>query len=163
MEILYALMKAAIAVAAIIAFTRLNGLRSFSKMSGFDFAITVAKGSVLASAVMADTSTAFWANIAALAALFIVQGAIGRLRRRLPALQAAVDNTPLMLMENGEILERNLLKGQVSHEDLMGKLREANALTFDAVHAVILEDTGDVSVLHGSGKVDARLLEGVRR
>jgi len=163
MDIVYSLLRAAIAIAAIIAFTRMNGLRSFSKMSGFDFAITVAKGSVLASAVMADTSRAFWTNVAAVAALFVVQGLISRLRHRIPALQDVVDNSPLMLMENGEILEHNLRKGQVSHGDLMGKLREANALSFEAVRAVILEDTGDVSVLHGSGDLDARLLEGVRR
>lgn len=34
---------------AIIIFTRINGLRTFSKMSSFDFAVTVAIGSVIAS------------------------------------------------------------------------------------------------------------------
>lgn len=163
MEIVYTLLRGALAVLAIIAFTRMNGLRSFSKMSGFDFAVTVAMGSVLATVVMADTSTAFWTNLAALAAFFVVQGTISRFRARFPLLQNAMDNAPLMLMENGRILDHNLIKGQVSHGDLMGKLREANAIRFEDVHAVILEDTGDVSVLHGSGSVDARLLEGVRR
>ena len=42
-------------------------------------------------------------------------------------------------------------------------LREANALQLSQVRAVILEDTGDVSVLHGPEEVDDELLEGVRR
>lgn len=34
---------------AVVAFVRIIGLRSFSKMSSFDFAVTVAMGSLLAS------------------------------------------------------------------------------------------------------------------
>ena len=36
-------------------FTRLMGLRSFSKLSSHDFAMTVAIGSILASTVISDT------------------------------------------------------------------------------------------------------------
>lgn len=42
LEILF---RAALAAGAIVLFTRLNGLRSFSKMSSFDFALTIALGS----------------------------------------------------------------------------------------------------------------------
>ena len=37
----------------VIIATRLGGLRSFSKMSGFDFAMTVAVGSLIASTIVA--------------------------------------------------------------------------------------------------------------
>lgn len=163
MDIFYLLARAALAVAAIVLLTRLNGLRTFSKMSGFDFAVTVALGSVLASAVMATAASSFWINVGALAALVAVQAAISRVRERVPAFKSAIDNAPLLLMENGRILEENLVKGQITRGDLMGKLREANALKLSEVRAVVLEDTGDVSVLHGPGEVDAALLDGVRR
>jgi uncharacterized membrane protein YcaP (DUF421 family) len=76
-DVLYLLARA-----AIVALTRLNGFRSFSKMSGFDFGITVAMGSVLASAVMATKPESFWTNIGARGALFGVQGTISRMRNR---------------------------------------------------------------------------------
>ncbi|MBJ3761464.1 DUF421 domain-containing protein [Maribius pontilimi] len=161
MDIVYILLRAALVVALIIVLTRLNGLRSFSKMSGFDFAITVAKGSVLASAVMAGQPSAFWGNMGALVALFVVQRAISTARTRLGWFHRTVDNSPLLLMRDGEIIEENLRRGRVSRSDLMGKLREANALRLQDVRAVILEDTGDVSVLHGDTQVDDCLLDGV--
>jgi len=38
----------------LILFTRIVGLRSFSKLSSYDFAMTVAIGSILASTVTSD-------------------------------------------------------------------------------------------------------------
>ncbi len=66
-------------------------------------------------------------------------------------------------MAGSEILYDNLQRAKVSEEDLMGKLREANAIHFDQVKAVVFENTGDVSVLHGSGgePLDPRLFSGV--
>lgn len=62
-------------------------------------------------------------------------------------------------------MEGSLRKARMTVEDLRGKLREANVLERAEVRAVVLETTGDVSVLHGgSGRdVDGWLLEGVRR
>ena len=57
---------------AVILLTRLAGVRSFSKMSGFDFAVTVAIGSVLASVILAKDPPI--ANgVAALIVLFGLQ------------------------------------------------------------------------------------------
>lgn len=39
---------------SMILLTRVSGLRSFSKMSGFDFAVTVVIGSVLATTVVSE-------------------------------------------------------------------------------------------------------------
>ena len=49
-----------------------------------------------------------------------------------------------------------------THADLVAKLREANVLDFSSVRAVVFEATGDISVLHGEGPLDERLLAGVQ-
>lgn len=159
------LLRAVIAVLAVIALTRMHGLRSFSKMSSFDFAITVAFGSVIAGAVT-TLSTPAWQFVVALAGLFGIQIIIARLRLNSERIEEAVDNAPLLIMENGKVLDDNLRKGNMTRDDLWAKLREANALTLDQVHAVVLESTGDVSVLHGEpggpGPCD-EILSNVRR
>lgn len=159
LEILGPVIRAVIAVAAVIAFTRMNGLRSFSKMSSFDFAITVAMGTLVAGTVTGSPGMAM--TIIGMAAIFAVQHAISTGRVRM-GLSQLVDNDPLMLMDGPEILEENLRAAKITKQDLIAKLREANALNFDDVQAVVLETTGDISVLHGD-KMDQRLLEGVRR
>lgn len=163
MEILLTLARSALIIVLVIALTRANGLRSFSKMSSYDFAITVAKGSVLASTALAGTAKQFWTGMVAMAALFLVQGLVSRLRQHFRPVEESVDNTPILLMREGRILEENLRRGQITRDDLMGKLRKSNALRLSEVRAVVLEATGDVSVLHGSGPVDEALLRDVRQ
>ena len=163
-DVLEVVLRTGISVAAIIAFTRLSGLRSFSKMSEYEFAVTVALGSVLAGMITA-TETSLAIGIAALAALFACQAVIAFARTRSDAARGAVDNTPLMLMEKGALIPENLRRANVAEADIWGKLREANALDLSRVHAVILEATGDISVLHGDPDAppDDRLLDGVLR
>lgn len=148
---------------SLIILTRLAGLRSFSKMSGFDFAMTVAIGSVIASTVLTEDPPLLQAA-AALAMLYGAQLLVAILRVRSKAVSRAVDNEPLLLMHGPEVLHHNLRRARVTEADLRAKLREANVLDPREIRAVVLETTGDVSVLHGppdGAELDPGLLEGV--
>ena len=156
--------RALVCVAAVIALTRLSGLRSFAKMTSFDFAITVACGSVIASSVI-STDESVLLGVAALGSLFLVQAIVGHGRRKYAIFQKTIENAPVLIMKDGEVLHQNLKRAQITEADLFGKLREANAFDLRRVHAVVFEPTGDISVLHGtsdsSEKVSSRILEGV--
>lgn len=145
---------------AVIVATRLAGLRSFSKMSSFDFAMTVAIGSLIASAASGQASLATVAT--GTGVLYLAQFAVAVLRRH-GLLGGVVDNSPLLLMDGERILTDNLAAARITLDDLHGKLREANVTDYGQVHAVVLETTGDVSVLSGGGELDEDLLRGVRR
>ena len=164
-DLLEPLYRAAIAILAIIVLTRINGLRSFSKMSSFDFALTVAVGSVLAGTIM-TTDQNLMIGLIALLAIYLARGAIAILRQRFEKMQLLTDNQPLLLMDGPKMLHDNMRAARVSQADLLAKLREANVLELAQVRAVVMETTGDVSVLHASPQDDLRLddvLEGVRR
>jgi uncharacterized membrane protein YcaP (DUF421 family) len=158
------LASAAVAALAIYVFvivaTRLSGLRSFATMSSFDFAMTVAIGSLIASAASGQVALAAVAT--GIAVLYVAQAVVAVLRRH-GLLAGLVDNSPLLLIENGQILEDNLASARMTRDDLRAKLREANVHEVAQVHAVVFETTGDVSVLHGDGQLDPDLLQGVRR
>ncbi|MFP7571044.1 DUF421 domain-containing protein [Marivita sp. S2033] len=149
-----------IGIAWIILLVRIVGLRSFSNMTNFDFVMTVAMGSLLAGASQSQEWTGFVQTATAMASLFAVQYGVSRLRRWSPRLDALVQNTPVLLMKNGVILRDNLRATRVAEEDLIAKLREANALNFASVRAVVLETTGNISVMHGD-HVDEALFKGV--
>ena len=145
--------------AAVIAASRLVGLRSFAKMSAFDFAMTVAIGSIIAGTATGATPLA--AGTTAVAVLFAAQYVVARLRRTTAAARV-VDNSPLLLMYRGRLLDDHLARARLSREDLRATLRAANVLRPEQVAAVVFETTGDISVLTGDGPVDPWLLEGVR-
>ncbi len=149
---------------AVILFTRIAGKRSFSKMSSFDFAMTVAVGSIIATTVL-SASVSLAAGIVGLAAVYVLQ-ILAAILRRYAAFRKAIDNTPLLLMEGSQILYKNLRKARVTEGDLRSKLREANVLQLENVRAVVFETTGNISVIHTSEKdeeLNSWLLKDVTR
>lgn len=158
--LLRGLLLTAIAMGWVVLLVRINGLRSFSKMTNFDFVMTVAIGSLLASAGQATQWSAFVQILTAMLALFVVQYLTARARKSSDRFESLVQNTPIVLMRDGVICETAMAKTRVAKSDLVAKLREANVLDLSEVRAVVLETTGDISVLHGE-KISESILEGV--
>ena len=154
------LLSSVLTVLAVLVGTRLVGLRSFSKMSSFDFAITVAIGTVLASTSLARSIPLAHA-VAALVGLFGTQQLIALLRGR-TRIGGLVDNQPVLVMIGDRMLAENMRATQITASDIRAKLREANVLRYEQVRAVVFETTGDVSVLHGEAELDPDLLQGVK-
>jgi len=144
----------------IILFTRIFGLRTFAKMSSFDFASTIAIGSIIAAVIM-NSDYSILKGAIALAAIIGFQTIFSLFVRNSKLFKKTFTNKPQILMWNGEVLEDQLSKCNVGYDDLIGKLREANVHSFDEVQAVIFESTGDVSVLHDKDnrKIDKQILK----
>ncbi len=149
----------------IILLTRIIGLRSFAKFTVYDFAFTIAIGSIIAATLTSSTSIVH--GSVAIASLLFLTFIFSTLQKKIPALSATISNKPLMLMRGNQILEENLKYARIEKSQLIAKLREANVSRLNQIQAVILESTGDISVLHTSTdtdnqSIDSIILEGVR-
>jgi uncharacterized membrane protein YcaP (DUF421 family) len=144
---------------AVIAAVRINGLRSFSKMSSFDFATTVATGSLLASIALSGSSLAN--GVIALAVMFAVQAIVAVGRTSL-AVDRVVDNQPVLLLAEGRMLEDNLRATRITRDDVSAKLRLAGVIDQRSVRFVVLETTGDISIATTEGPIDPTILRGVK-
>lgn len=138
--------------ASLVLFTRVAGLRSFSKMSGFDFAVTVAIGSIFASTIVTKSLPVFQA-VFALAVLYITQIGFSFLRQKFNWVEVISDNRPRLIMIGQDIQKDQLRKAKMTESDLYSKLREANVINLSEIKCVIAETTGDVSVLHRDSDV----------
>ena len=141
---------------------RVIGLRSFSKMASFDFVATVATGSLLASAATATDWAGFLQAALAITSILATQGVITWLRRKTSTVQQVLENQPRLLMLDGNFDPQAMAESRVTKDDVRAKLREANVLDLKSVRAVVLETTGDISVLHGDS-LSPELLEDVDR
>ncbi|WP_339697320.1 YetF domain-containing protein [uncultured Marixanthomonas sp.] len=147
----------------IIVITRIAGLRTFAKMSSFDFASTIAIGSILASIVL-NSDQSLVKGAIALGGIIAFQSLFALLVRKSDRFKKLATNNPILLMKKGEIIYENLKATNMGEDDLIAKLREANVFNLKEVHAAILESTGDVSILHTSGnkQVQDKILQGVQ-
>ena len=143
---------------AVIVLTRLAGVRSLAKMSSFDFAATVAVGSTVASAALGSTPLAN--GVLVLTLLYGMQYLVATLRRR-GALGGLVDNEPVLLIAGDQVLEDNMRRARISREELFSQLRLSGVHRLDQVRAVVMETTGDISVLRAGEPIDQELLADV--
>ena len=162
-EIGMVLLSAVIIYVGVIIATRLSGLRSFAQFSSFDFAMTIAVGSLISSALLTDDPAILQALVG-LIAIYGLQKIVAKLRRA-PKMAKLVDNTPTFLIRHGQLLEGNLRRTSITENDLRSILRRENIHSVENVDAVILETAGTISVLHsaeGERNIDPWLLENVR-
>lgn len=158
---LRAILLSSMALCWVVIVVRCVGLRAFSKMTVFDFVVTVATGSLLAGASQATDWSGFIQASLAMASLLGVQYLVSRLRKASDRFEQAVQNSPVLLMRDGAFIDDAPTQTRVAKSDLIAKLREANVLDFDEVRAVVLETTGDISVIHGNA-MNEQLLNGVQ-
>ncbi len=145
--------------AAVIALTRFTGPRALAKMSSFDFAATVAIGSTLSSTLLG--SVPLVAGALGLVLLFALQFGVATARRR-GVFSGWVDNSPVLLMAHGNVLEENLRHVRMNRSELWSQLRQAGVHRRSDVLAVVLETAGNVSVLRVGEPLDTELLHDVR-
>ena len=142
--------------------TRLGRLRSLAKMSGFDFGVNVAVGSIIASAVLSPDPSLFRAGVA-LAVIFALQIAYSFLRRKVPGLLNPSSQPPHVVWANGGFIEKNMRATMFTETDIFHAMRSAGVNNFKEVRFVIAEATGDVNVYTRSqdGPLSPEIFEGV--
>ena len=143
-----------------VALVRMIGARTLSKMTAFDFVVTLASASLLATAAAATSWTAYVQALVAMTTLLAVQYVLALIRRNSDGFRHAIENQPRLLMRNGRFLDDALRETRVARADIYAKLRQADVQDPGSVAAVILEATGDISIL--TDPIVASLLDDVR-
>ena len=129
----------------LIAAIRLMGKRQIGQMEASEFVVTMLVAN-LAALPMQDEGvplhTGFIPIVTILGVEFILTGlsmASIRFRRILCG-------KPVILIENGHILQENLRRTRVTLDELTGHLREKDILDLNTVQFAILETDGNLSV-----------------
>lgn len=142
---------------AVVVLTRLFGQRTLATMSSFDFPVVVATGAIIGRIALARTS--LLGGVVALLTLFAAQLVVSGLRKHIPA--GIIDNRPIALVVDGGIQLDLLSKALIDEDDVNEKLRLAGAHRLDEVRLLVLERSGELSMVRGDEGVDLRLLQHV--
>lgn len=143
---------------ALVVALRVTGKRSLSKWNAFDFVVTVALGSVLATGVISRTVTALDA-VLGLAALVGLQYAVTWLAVRVKCFRRLIKSEPVLLVFNGVWQHDAMLSARVPQEELLAAMRSHGVAQLRDVGAIVLETNGTFSLLRELGDGPA---EGLR-
>lgn len=146
----FALMKIIVvgtcAYIALVALLRVSGKRTLTKMNAFDFVVTVALGSTLAT-VLLSKDVALAEGVTAFALLIFLQYAITWLSVRSSAVNKFVKSEPQLLFYKGEFLSKAMKQERVTAGEIESAVRAANIALLEQTEAVVLETDGSLSVV----------------
>ncbi|MDN6332380.1 MAG: DUF421 domain-containing protein, partial [Micrococcaceae bacterium] len=95
-----------------------------------------------------------------LVTLLALQAVTGQLRR-FRRVSGMINNRAFILMAGDEVIQANLRRTHVSERELVARLRQAGIRHRTEVACVILESTGQISILRSGILIEPRMLEGV--
>jgi uncharacterized membrane protein YcaP (DUF421 family) len=148
------------AYAFLVLLLRVSGKRTLSKWNAFDFVVTIAIGSTLATALLSKTTT-LAQGVVALTLLVLLQFGITWLSVRSKALRRWIKAEPTLLLREGRILHDALRSERVTEGELHAALRARGFGRVEDVGAVVLETDGSFSVIGTLGDEPASALVGV--
>jgi uncharacterized membrane protein YcaP (DUF421 family) len=141
-------LRAAFVFFLILVVTRAVGRRELSSMEPFDLILLVVIGDLVQQGVtQSDYSlTGATTVIATLAVLTVVTA---YLSFRVRALRPILEGNPVVLVADGEILDRNLRRQRLTREELRAEARQQGIGSMSDVRFAILETNGKISFLSG--------------
>ena len=155
------LLVGTLAYVVLVFMLRVSGKRTLSKMNAFDFLVTVALGSTLAT-VLLDDGITLSEGATAFALLIALQYLVTWSSVRMRWVKRLVASEPELVAYRGRLLADAMRRTRVTEDEVRAALRDAGHAGFGDVEAVVLETDGSFSVV-GTGEGGGRTaIEGVR-
>lgn len=129
----------------LIAVVRLMGKRQIGQMEPTEFVVTMLVAN-LAAIPMQDGGIPLLSGLVPILTVLGVGMILSVLSLRLVPVRRWLCGKPVILIENGKILQHNLRRTSITMDELTGHLREKDVLSIDQVQFAILETDGNFSV-----------------
>ena len=124
---------------------RLLGKRQIGQMEPSEFVVTMLVAN-LASIPMQDEGIPLFSGLVPILTVLGVELVLAGLTLKSIFVRRLLCGKPVILIENGNILQSNLRKTRVTMDELAGHLREKDVLDISSVQFAILETNGNLSV-----------------
>jgi len=129
----------------LIAVIRFMGKRQIGQMEASEFVVTMLVAN-LASIPMQDTAIPLFTGVIPILTVLAMELLLSGISLRSIRMRRLLCGKPVILIENGEILQKNLKRTCVTLDELSGLLRQKDILDPTTVQYAILETNGTLSV-----------------
>lgn len=125
---------------------RFLGKRALGELGPFDFVVMTGVGDTVISVAL-DRSMPYYEGIVVLATLAILEYLMGYLGLKSGRLSNIITGVPVVLIDNGKIIKKNLAREKFNVDDLLQELRKKGIRDIHDVDKGILESCGGFSVI----------------
>jgi uncharacterized membrane protein YcaP (DUF421 family) len=139
-------LRAAIVYALVFAFTRALGRRELSSLQPFDLILLIVIGDLIQNGVT-QNDLSVTGVIIVLSTIGTLQVATSYVSFRFRRIRPFLEGEPIVLVENGKIIDRNMRRERLTLEDLGEKARLSEIANIEEVRWAVLETTGEISFI----------------
>ncbi|MCB1000295.1 MAG: DUF421 domain-containing protein [Ilumatobacteraceae bacterium] len=145
-QLVRAVVASAVAYIVLVAVLRWSGKRTLAKLNAFDFVVTIALGSTLAS-IATSSDVAIAEGVVVLVMFVALQFVVAWAAARSQAVRSAVKAEPVAVLVDGVLREHALRQRRLSPEEVRQAVRASGIGGLELVAAVVLETDGTLSVI----------------
>lgn len=160
-DVLRVLLVGPAAYLVLVLVLRTSGKRTLAKLNAFDFVVTVALGSTLAT-ILLNKDVSWMEGVVALGTLALLQFLVAVITARGPGGRSMVTADPSLMVKDGRMLKEALRAQRLTQAEVRQAIRSTGVGDVSAVAAVVIETDGTLSVISRDKIGNGSALEGVQ-
>ena len=138
--------RAAVAFLFVYLLTRVIGRRELSSMEPFDLIMLVMIGDLVQQGVTQNDFSVTGALLVG-ATIGLLTVGVSYASFRFPRLRPALDGEPVIVVEDGKPIQRNLRRNRITLEELAAAARQQQIAAIEDVRWGVLETNGRISFI----------------
>jgi len=126
---------------------RITGKRSLAQITAFDFILLLIIGEATQQAILGNDFSFINACVV-IATLMLLELVLSLVKGRWPNLDPVLESAPLVVVDNGRLLEDRLARERVDLADVLAAARDRHGLErLDQIKYAVLEKSGGISIV----------------
>ncbi len=141
--------RAGIAFAFILFLTRVVGRKELSSLEPVDLILLIVLGDLIQQGVT-QSDYSVTGLVLAGTTIALLQAGTSWAAFRFPRVRKVVDGEPIVIVQDGKLLEGNLKRERITPEDVAEEMRGQQIAHLDEVEWAVLETSGKISFIQKS-------------
>jgi uncharacterized membrane protein YcaP (DUF421 family) len=139
-------LRAAIAFFFIFFLTRVLGRRELSSLEPFDLILLIVLGDLIQQGVTQSDYSVTGLLLAG-ATIALLQAGVSYLNFKFRSLRLVLDGEPIVILQDGNVIERNLARERLAVEEVAEEARQQQIASLEDVQWAVLETSGKISFI----------------
>ena len=148
-EYLILFVRSVVTYFSLVMFARIMGRKQISQLTYFDYVVGITIGSI-ASVASLDKSVNMYEGLFCIIIWSVLTILISEITLKNIKLRLLIDSEPLLIIDKGKVIYKNMKKARYNIGDLLMQLRVKDIFYITDVEIAILEPDGKLSVLKKS-------------
>jgi uncharacterized membrane protein YcaP (DUF421 family) len=141
--------RAVVLFAFLLLLTRIIGRRELSSLQPFDLILLIILGDSVQQGLTQDDYLLI-GSILAVGTIAVLQVFVSWVGYRFPRARPLLEGTPIIVVEDGRVIERNLKRERLDQEEIAEQARLQGIAHLSEVKWAVLETNGEISFIKRS-------------